>query len=87
MDATAESEDTKMNKRRTSRREQKNKRLKRIQFIEHKTTLTPEETNAAQQGRAIVKHNQLAIRAPRLNFTYMLGGFAVPSGKRHRHIG
>lgn len=45
------------------------------------------EQNAEQQGKAIVKHNKLAIHAPRLNFTYMLDGFAVPSGKRHRKLG
>lgn len=44
-------------------------------------------TDEERQGLAIVRHVKQTIHAPRLNFTYMLGGFAVPSGKKHRKIG
>jgi len=87
MDTTMESEDTKMNKRRTSRREQKNKRLKRVQIMEHREVLTLDETNAAQQGKAIVKHNGLVIHTPHLKRFYFCDGFKFNTGEHHRHIG
>ena len=44
-------------------------------------------TDEERQGLSIAKHSKMVIHKPRLNFTYMLDGFAVPSGKKHRHIG
>lgn len=44
-------------------------------------------TDEERQGLSIERHVRQVIHAPRLNFTYRLGGFAVPSGKRHRKIG
>ena len=44
-------------------------------------------TDSERQGLSIVRHSRQTIHAPRLNFTYRLDGFAVPSGKKHRHIG
>ena len=44
-------------------------------------------TDEERQGLSIERHQRQVIRAPRLNFTYRLDGFAVPSGKRHRKIG
>ena len=55
-------------------------RRKRRQFA---ASLTDEE----RQGLSIERHQRQVIHAPRLNFTYRLDGFAVPSGKRHRKIG
>lgn len=51
------------------------------------TLFSVDEKLAETQGIAIIKHNKLALKAPRINFTYMLDGFAVPSGKKHRQIG
>lgn len=51
------------------------------------TDFTLQDVHAEVQGKAIVKHNKLVIHAPRINFTYMLDGFAVPSGKKYRKIG
>ena len=56
------------------------KRRKRRIFA---ASLTDEE----RQGLAITRHVRQTIHAPRLNFTYRLDGFTVPSGKKHRHIG
>lgn len=72
-------------RKRTERR--KFRQVKRERKLTLVTNFTLDDVRAEVQGRAIVKHNNLAIHAPRLNFTYMLDGFAVPSGKRHRKIG
>lgn len=76
-----------MNKRRTSRRAQKNKRLYRVKIQEQKITLTLADTSAARQGKAIVKHQRQVIHAPRLRLTYKLDGFTVPTGNKHRKLG
>jgi len=67
------------NERRKSMSRSESRRKRRI----FAASLTDDE----RQGLSIEKHNKLVIHAPRLNFTYKLDGFAVPSGKRHRKIG
>ena len=72
-------------RKRTERR--KFKLAKREREIKPVIGFTLQDIHAEQQGKAIVEHNRQVIHAPRLNFTYMLDGFAVPSGKKHRKIG
>jgi len=43
-------------------------------------------TDEERQGLSIIKHCQQTIHAPRINFTYKLDGWTIPSGKRHRKI-
>jgi hypothetical protein len=76
-----------MNKRRTSRREQKNKRLHRVKLQEQKIVQTLDDNSAEREGIAIAKHHRQVIHAPRINFTYRIGDYVIPSGKKHRKIG
>ena len=66
----------------------KRKRKHQVLLLEQKIhEQTPLEKTMARQGKAINFMQANTVKVPRLNFTYILGGFAVPSGKRHRHIG
>jgi len=76
-----------MRKAKRTRNDKRKRKLELRQIADKTESQTVTELIAAKQGKAIAKHNQLAIHAPRLNFIYMLDGFAVPSGKKHRKIG
>jgi hypothetical protein len=72
-------------------RETRNQRRARLRQTREraqiKTELTIDDIHAAQCGKAIQRHSAQVIHAPRINFTYRLDGFVVPSGKKHRKIG
>ena len=73
---------------RKSKTSQKRKRKKRIVINNPAVPeLSLDDYGANRQGNAIARHNQIVVKTPRINFTYRIGDYTIPSGKSHRHIG
>ena len=65
----------------------KRKRKHQALLLEQKIhELTPNEKIAERQGKAICRHYQQVIHAPRLRTTYYLDGVPMRTNFKHRKI-